>query len=44
LESLKVTAEPLTSGQRWCRILGRIFRAILGEVDLKMPEWVAAQG
>ncbi len=42
LETLKTTAEQLTSGQRWCRILDRIFQRLLGGVKLKMPEWVTA--
>jgi Transposase DDE domain group 1 len=44
LAGLKATAEQLTCGQRWCRILSRIFRPLLGEVDLPMPSWVAATG
>ena len=44
LETLKATAEQLTCGQRWCRILSRIFQALLGGAELKMPEWVGAAG
>jgi hypothetical protein len=44
LATLKATAEQLTCGQRWCRILSRIFQALLGGVELKMPEWVGATG
>ena len=44
LTELKATAEQLTSGQRWGRILARIFRPLLGEVELPMPSWVAATG
>jgi hypothetical protein len=42
LETLRRTAEQLTCGQRWCRILSRIFHALLGGVELKMPEGLAA--
>jgi hypothetical protein len=44
LETLKTTAEQLTCGQRWCRILSRIFKALLGGVELKMPEGLGAPG
>jgi hypothetical protein len=44
LETLKRTAEQLTCGQRWCRILSRIFHTLLGGVELKMPEGLAAVG
>jgi hypothetical protein len=44
LETLKATAEQLTRGQRWCRILDRIFQRLLDGVKLKMPEWVAPTG
>lgn len=44
LEGLKATAEQWTCGQRWSRILRRIFQALLCGVELKMPEWVAARG
>ncbi len=44
LSALKATAEQLTDGQRWCRILSRIFQAVLGGVELKMPEWAPAAG
>ena len=44
LETLGRTAEQLTCGQRWCRILSRIFHAWLGGVELKMPEGLAAAG
>jgi hypothetical protein len=44
LETLKTTAEQLTCGQRWCRILSRIFKALLGGVELKMPEGLGAAG
>ena len=44
LAGLKATAEQLTSGPRWCRILSRIFRPLLGEVELQTPSWVAATG
>lgn len=42
LSALQATAEQLTDGQRWCRMLNRIFQAVLGGVELKMPEWVRA--
>jgi hypothetical protein len=42
LETLKTTAEQLTCGQRWCRILSRIFHVLLGGVELKMPEELGA--
>ena len=42
LEAFKTTAEQLTWGQRWGRILSRIFRSLLGDVELKVPAWVAA--
>jgi len=44
LSALKTTAEQLTCGQRWCRILSRIFQALLRGVELKMPEWVETTG
>jgi hypothetical protein len=44
LETLKRTAEQLTCGQRWCRILSRIFQALLGGQELKMPEGLVAAG
>jgi hypothetical protein len=44
LETLKRTAEQLTCGQRWCLILSRIFHALLGGVELKMPEGLAGVG
>jgi len=44
LSALKATAKQLTSGQRWCRILSRIFQKLLGGVELKMPVWVEAPG
>ena len=44
LAGLKATAEQLTCEERWCRILSRIFRPLLGEVDLHMPTWVTATG
>ena len=44
LATLKATAQQLTGGQRWCRILSRIFRPLLGEVELEMPAWVGAPG
>ena len=42
LATLKATAQQLTGGQRWCRILSRVFRPLLGEVELEMPAWVGA--
>jgi hypothetical protein len=42
LETLKRTAEQLTFGQRWCRILSRIFHTLLQGVELKMPEELRA--
>ena len=44
LTELKATAEQLTSGQRWGRILSRVFRPLLWEVELQMPSWVVATG
>ena len=44
LDTLKATAEQLTCGQRWCRILSRIFQALLGGAELKMPEGLGAVG
>ncbi len=44
LSGLKATAEQLTTGDRWCRILSRIFRAVLDGKDLTMPVWVAPAG
>ncbi len=44
LETLKTTAEQLTCGQRWCRILSRIFQTLLGGAELKMPQWVGPAG
>jgi len=40
LSTLQATAEQLTSGQRWCRILSRVFHTLVGGVELKMPQWL----
>jgi hypothetical protein len=44
LSELQRTAEQLTDGQRWGRILNRIFHTLLGGRELTMPVWVAASG
>jgi len=44
LSQLKATAEQLTDPQRWCRILSRVFQALLGNVELRMPDWVGSGG
>jgi len=44
LSGLQATAEQLTDAQRWCRILSRIFQALLGGVELQMPVWLGAPG
>ena len=44
LSALKATAEQLTDGQRWCRILSRIFEHLLGGKTVTMPAGATASG
>jgi hypothetical protein len=44
LSELKSTAEQLTEGQRWCRILTRIFERWLNGKTLTMPPPAGASG
>jgi len=44
LSELKATAEQLTDGQRWCRILSKIFEPLLKGKILTMPVLATASG
>jgi len=44
LTGLKQTAEQLTSAERWCQILSKIFERILGGRKLTLPKLAGASG